>query len=341
MARLAHGRERDRPDRAPTASRADLERAAAENVKRVVLGAPDSQSLYEISAFLELKTVWHPIGRVRVEILGSGGAVTIPRPGCSCRVCVEAREKGVPYARTGPSVFVHGPDVLIDTPEEAKQQLNRSQVDADRRRPLLPLAPRPHRRAAASGSRATSTSARGRAGSRRRRSTSPSASGTTSRQQLRPRRPVPLHGAPGDGEGRAVAENEPFDARRHDGHADPARRRERPRLPVRGRRASACSSRWTRRTAGRPPDLGPLDLAVLPVGVFEHHPLHGRADDPGGVLQAAGARRRATAQALEMAAGARAAARRPLARRGDGPPLARRARRGSARPTAGSPRTTA
>jgi acyl-CoA reductase-like NAD-dependent aldehyde dehydrogenase len=42
--------------------RADLERAAADNVKRVVLGASDSQSLYEISAFLELKTVWHPIG---------------------------------------------------------------------------------------------------------------------------------------------------------------------------------------------------------------------------------------------------------------------------------------
>jgi acyl-CoA reductase-like NAD-dependent aldehyde dehydrogenase len=42
--------------------RADIERAAAENVKRVVLGAPDAQSLYEISAFLELKTVWHPIG---------------------------------------------------------------------------------------------------------------------------------------------------------------------------------------------------------------------------------------------------------------------------------------
>jgi acyl-CoA reductase-like NAD-dependent aldehyde dehydrogenase len=42
--------------------RADLERAAADNVKRVVLGKPDAQSLYEISAFLELKTVWHPIG---------------------------------------------------------------------------------------------------------------------------------------------------------------------------------------------------------------------------------------------------------------------------------------
>ncbi len=65
---------------------------------------------------------------MRLEVLGSGGAVTIPRPGCSCRVCVEARAKGVPYERTGPSVFVHGPDVLIDTPEEAKLQLNRSQV---------------------------------------------------------------------------------------------------------------------------------------------------------------------------------------------------------------------
>ena len=65
---------------------------------------------------------------MRVEILGSGGAVTIPRPGCRCRVCVEARERGEPYARTGPSVFVHGPDVLIDTPEESKQQLNRSTV---------------------------------------------------------------------------------------------------------------------------------------------------------------------------------------------------------------------
>jgi acyl-CoA reductase-like NAD-dependent aldehyde dehydrogenase len=42
--------------------RADLERAAAENVKRVVSGKADGQSLAEISAFLEFKTVWHPIG---------------------------------------------------------------------------------------------------------------------------------------------------------------------------------------------------------------------------------------------------------------------------------------
>jgi acyl-CoA reductase-like NAD-dependent aldehyde dehydrogenase len=41
---------------------AELERMAAENVKRVVHGAADVQSPWEIAAFLELKTVWHPIG---------------------------------------------------------------------------------------------------------------------------------------------------------------------------------------------------------------------------------------------------------------------------------------
>ena len=67
---------------------------------------------------------------MRVEILGSGGATTTPRPGCACRVCVEARERGVPYARSGPSVFVHGPNLVFDTPEEAKQQLDRASIDA-------------------------------------------------------------------------------------------------------------------------------------------------------------------------------------------------------------------
>jgi acyl-CoA reductase-like NAD-dependent aldehyde dehydrogenase len=45
-----------------SASIAELERSAAENVKRVIRSAPDAQSPYEIAAFLELKTVWHPIG---------------------------------------------------------------------------------------------------------------------------------------------------------------------------------------------------------------------------------------------------------------------------------------
>jgi acyl-CoA reductase-like NAD-dependent aldehyde dehydrogenase len=40
----------------------ELERLAAENVKRVVHGRADRQSPWDIADFLELKTVWHPIG---------------------------------------------------------------------------------------------------------------------------------------------------------------------------------------------------------------------------------------------------------------------------------------
>jgi phosphoribosyl 1,2-cyclic phosphate phosphodiesterase len=65
---------------------------------------------------------------MRVEFLGSGGAIPTPRPGCGCALCAEAGAKGVPYSRGGPSLFVHGPDVLIDTPEEIATLLNRSAV---------------------------------------------------------------------------------------------------------------------------------------------------------------------------------------------------------------------
>ena len=66
---------------------------------------------------------------MKVEILGSAGACVTPRALCSCHVCVEARAKGPPYARTGPSVFVHGPDLLFDTPEESNLQLNRAGIE--------------------------------------------------------------------------------------------------------------------------------------------------------------------------------------------------------------------
>jgi acyl-CoA reductase-like NAD-dependent aldehyde dehydrogenase len=41
---------------------AELEKLAAENVKRIVRSSADAQSPWEVEAFLELKTVWHPIG---------------------------------------------------------------------------------------------------------------------------------------------------------------------------------------------------------------------------------------------------------------------------------------
>jgi acyl-CoA reductase-like NAD-dependent aldehyde dehydrogenase len=44
-------------------ARAELERLAADNVKRVVHGAADAQSPWEIASFLEHNTVWHPVGQ--------------------------------------------------------------------------------------------------------------------------------------------------------------------------------------------------------------------------------------------------------------------------------------
>jgi phosphoribosyl 1,2-cyclic phosphate phosphodiesterase len=66
---------------------------------------------------------------LRVEFLGTSGALPTPRPLCGCAVCEQARDRGVPYARNNPSVFIHGPDVLIDTPGEILDQLNRSSVE--------------------------------------------------------------------------------------------------------------------------------------------------------------------------------------------------------------------
>jgi phosphoribosyl 1,2-cyclic phosphate phosphodiesterase len=60
---------------------------------------------------------------------GSGGCTVIPKPLCHCRVCEEARSKGRPYERTGPSAFIHEQNLLIDTPAEIAQQLNRGRID--------------------------------------------------------------------------------------------------------------------------------------------------------------------------------------------------------------------
>ena len=41
---------------------AEIEKAAADNVKRVVKLAPGEMSPYLVTAFMEMKTVWHPVG---------------------------------------------------------------------------------------------------------------------------------------------------------------------------------------------------------------------------------------------------------------------------------------
>jgi len=55
--------------------------------------------------------------------------MVIPKPLCRCRVCDEARKKGVPYERKGPAAFIHDINLLIDTPAEIACQLNQSQIE--------------------------------------------------------------------------------------------------------------------------------------------------------------------------------------------------------------------
>ncbi len=64
-----------------------------------------------------------------LTILGSGGCMVIPKPLCLCRVCKEARERGIPYERSGPSSFIHEENLLIDTPADISRQLNRESID--------------------------------------------------------------------------------------------------------------------------------------------------------------------------------------------------------------------
>ena len=54
--------------------------------------------------------------------------MVIPKPLCRCRVCREARRKGIPYARAGPTAFLHDINLLIDTPAEIISQLNRASI---------------------------------------------------------------------------------------------------------------------------------------------------------------------------------------------------------------------
>lgn len=66
---------------------------------------------------------------MKIKIIGSGGCVSTPKPCCRCSVCIEAREKGFPYARTGCSLFIEDSKVLIDTPEDINYALNHANID--------------------------------------------------------------------------------------------------------------------------------------------------------------------------------------------------------------------
>ncbi|MBC8061054.1 MAG: MBL fold metallo-hydrolase [Clostridiaceae bacterium] len=66
---------------------------------------------------------------MKLNLLGSGGVAPPPRPCCNCKVCTEARQKGIPFLRTGPSLYVYDAGLLFDTPDEIRIQLNRENID--------------------------------------------------------------------------------------------------------------------------------------------------------------------------------------------------------------------
>ena len=81
---------------------------------------------------------------MQVEILGSGGATAIPRPGCECRVCVEARERGVPYSRTGAEPLRARPERPLRHAGGVAAPARPLRRDGDRRLLLLALASGSH-----------------------------------------------------------------------------------------------------------------------------------------------------------------------------------------------------
>jgi phosphoribosyl 1,2-cyclic phosphate phosphodiesterase len=66
---------------------------------------------------------------MEINILGSGGNNPPPRPGCQCRICKEAREKKAPYYRTRASLYLPAQSILINTPADIREQLNRENID--------------------------------------------------------------------------------------------------------------------------------------------------------------------------------------------------------------------
>jgi len=65
---------------------------------------------------------------MELRVLGSGGNTPIPMPTCSCGVCEQAREEGVPYARDGNSLYLPELSALVDAPEFVFSALNREGI---------------------------------------------------------------------------------------------------------------------------------------------------------------------------------------------------------------------
>ncbi len=65
---------------------------------------------------------------MKLKILGSGGAMTVPRPFCDCPVCKQGRLKGGEFKRNNSSFFIKDNHTLIDCGEDIADSLNRHKI---------------------------------------------------------------------------------------------------------------------------------------------------------------------------------------------------------------------
>lgn len=63
-----------------------------------------------------------------IKILGSGGCTPIPKPLCKCKICSQAQELGIPYYRTGSSIYIKELNAIFDTSCDIKQQILREKL---------------------------------------------------------------------------------------------------------------------------------------------------------------------------------------------------------------------
>ena len=65
---------------------------------------------------------------MKLTILGSWGAMPIPRPYCQCTICKKARKFGEPFRRNSSSIFINKINTVIDCGEDIWDSLNRRNI---------------------------------------------------------------------------------------------------------------------------------------------------------------------------------------------------------------------
>ncbi len=65
---------------------------------------------------------------VIIEFLGTAGATITPIPGATDSTSNKARRLGPPYSRHSPSIYIHGPELMIDMGEETRLAMDRAGI---------------------------------------------------------------------------------------------------------------------------------------------------------------------------------------------------------------------